>query len=414
MELARLPTRSKLIDQLDDIDMTSKAIHHHIDATESSLMDEQRSSAVQQGPQTGFWEWNLETNKIYWSTTLIQMYGLEPQESSPDYDLLFNKMTHPEDREFLKKQIQATLKDNTPLIYNVRIIRADGKIRHVQGNAELIRNTDNTPVRIIGTLSDVTDSKQTEQDLRKAELLLHGFFDVGMIGMAITALDGGFVRVNKKFCHFMGYTQEQLAEKAWTDITHPDDLQLGVSERKQVLSGQLDSYSVEKRFIRQDNQIVHGKISFWALRNADGAVENLLVLVEDISKQKLVQEALRQSEDRLRSYFDAGIIGMAITLPEKGFVQFNDKFCQIVGYPREELATMSWTDFTHPDDIDIGAEQRNRLFSGESDSYTLDKRYVRKDGQIVYANVSSSATRRPDGSVENLIVFVQTLAKENI
>lgn len=411
MELARLPTRSKLIDQLDDIDMTSKAIHHHIDATESSLMDEQRSSAIQQGPQTGFWEWNLETNRIYWSTTLIQMYGLEPQESSPDYDLLFNKMTHPEDREFLKKQIQATLKDNTPLIYNVRIIRADGKIRHVQGNAELIRNTDNTPVRIIGTLSDVTDSKQTEQDLRKAELLLYGFFDVGMIGMAITTLDGGFVRINKKFCHFIGYTQEQLAEKAWTDITHPDDLQLGVSERKQVLSGQLDSYSVEKRFIRQDNQIVHGKISFRALRNADGAVENLLVLVEDISKQKLVQEALRQSEDRLRSYFDAGMIGMAITLPEKGFVQFNDKFCQIVGYPREELATMSWTDFTHPDDLQLHSAERERVFAGEIDGYTLEKRYIRKDGQIVYASVSSWATRRKDGSVENLVVFIQDISK---
>jgi PAS domain S-box-containing protein len=75
----------------------------------------------------------------------------------------------------------------------------------------------------------------------------------------------------------------------------------------------------------------------------------------------------------------------------------NDQFCRLLGYSREELQKMTWTQLTHPDDIKADLEQFNCVLAGEIDSYTMDKRYIRKDGQEVFVTLSVRCVRHPDG-----------------
>lgn len=133
-------------------------------------------------------------------------------------------------------------------------------------------------------------------------------------------------------------------------------------------------------------------------------------IVRDITERKQQEQALRRSEERLRRYFDAGVIGMAITKPDRGIVQCNDKFCEILGYSQSELKTKTWAELTHPDDIVLGEDERKQVVAGERDGYTIDKRYIHKDGQIINASVSSWATRKTDGTIENLVVFIQDIS----
>lgn len=134
-------------------------------------------------------------------------------------------------------------------------------------------------------------------------------------------------------------------------------------------------------------------------------------IVRDITERKQQEQALRRSEERLRRYFDAGVIGMAITKPDRGIVQCNDKFCEILGYSQSELKTKTWAELTHPDDIVLGEDERKQVVAGERDGYTIDKRYIHKDGQIINASVSSWATRKTDGTIENLVVFIQDISE---
>lgn len=134
-------------------------------------------------------------------------------------------------------------------------------------------------------------------------------------------------------------------------------------------------------------------------------------IVRDITERKQQEQALRRSEERLRRYFDAGVIGMAITKPDRGIVQCNDKFCEILGYSQSELKTKTWAELTHPDDIVLGEDERKQVVAGERDGYTIDKRYIHKDGQIINASISSWATRKTDGTIENLVVFIQDISE---
>lgn len=115
---------------------------------------------------------------------------------------------------------------------------------------------------------------------------------------------------------------------------------------------------------------------------------------------------LRANEERFRRYFDLGLIGMAMTSPTKGILEVNDELCRILGYERDELLRKSWAEITHPDDLAADVAQSNRVLSGEIDGYTLDKRWICKDGRVIDSIMAAKCTRRADGSVDYFVGLV--------
>jgi PAS domain S-box-containing protein len=130
-------------------------------------------------------------------------------------------------------------------------------------------------------------------------------------------------------------------------------------------------------------------------------------MAAELIERRRTEEALRISEERFRQYFDLGLIGMAITSVEKDCLEVNDELCRILGYERRELLGMLWTDITHPDDVDADLAQFQRVLVGEIDGYTLDKRWVRKDGCIIHTVMAAQCVRRSDRSVDYFISLVR-------
>ena len=124
-----------------------------------------------------------------------------------------------------------------------------------------------------------------------------------------------------------------------------------------------------------------------------------------IREQAKTAQALRSSETRFRGYFDLGLISMAITSPERGWVEVNDKLCRTLGYSREELWGITWAELTHPDDFDKDVDQFQRVMRGEIDAYRLEKRFLRKDGAVVYTELSVQAVRQPSGTVDHFMAM---------
>src|SRR3990172_10387594 len=117
-------------------------------------------------------------------------------------------------------------------------------------------------------------------------------------------------------------------------------------------------------------------------------------------------------EEMFQLFFEKGIVGMTLYSPAKGWLQINDIFCGMLGYTREELARLSFTELTHPDDLEADRSQYQRVIDGEIDGYSLEKRYLRKDGATVYAILSLQCIRSPDGQVEYIIAIIQDISTQ--
>jgi len=134
-------------------------------------------------------------------------------------------------------------------------------------------------------------------------------------------------------------------------------------------------------------------------------------VADDAPRPAAARDAPGVAEQRFRSYFELGLIGMAITSPTKGCIEVNDEICRILGYERHELLKMSWEQLTHADDVAADVARFERVMSGEIDGYSMDKRWLRKDGQIVHSIISVKCIRAPDGSVDHFVALLQDITE---
>ena len=118
----------------------------------------------------------------------------------------------------------------------------------------------------------------------------------------------------------------------------------------------------------------------------------------------------RASMERFHAYFDHSIVGLAITSLEKGWIEVNDALCQTLGYTRDELTRMTWTELTYPEDLAPDLAQFNRMLAGEINSYAMDKRFIHKDGHLVYTRLAVSHVRKPDGSLDYVVAMVEDIS----
>jgi PAS domain S-box-containing protein len=146
--------------------------------------------------------------------------------------------------------------------------------------------------------NEIADRKQAERWLLESEERFRGYFELGLVGMALTAPDKTWLEVNPRFCEMLGYTEEELLGRSWVDVTHPEDVAAEETRWERIQSGLASGYSMTKRFVHRDGRIIYGSISVKCLRQADGTIDSLLTLVEDVSEHKRIEDSLRRVSSR--------------------------------------------------------------------------------------------------------------------
>jgi PAS domain S-box-containing protein len=141
----------------------------------------------------------------------------------------------------------------------------------------------------------------------------------------------------------------------------------------------------------------------------DGELVGIASIVRDVSERKRTEAVLAESEERFRQAFEHAAIGMAVSGPGGRWLQVNRALCDMLGFTQEELLDRSFHELTHPDDLELDLESLRRLFAGEISSYRMEKRYLRKDGQLVRAQLTRSVVRNSDGMPLYAIAQVQRI-----
>jgi two-component system, sensor histidine kinase and response regulator len=139
------------------------------------------------------------------------------------------------------------------------------------------------------------EGERAEQALVESEGKFRSYFELGLIGMSLTSVEKGWIEANNYLCKLFGYEWNELKTKSWTEITHPDDLDADVQDFNSMLAGDIDSYSMEKRFIRKDKEVVHTIMSVAGLRDANGEVEYCVAMIQDISDRKKAEQDIEEA-----------------------------------------------------------------------------------------------------------------------
>ena len=198
----------------------------------------------------------------------------------------------------------------------------------------------------INTMIEVI--RQSRQSLKISEQHFRAFFEHSMIGMAETSPDKGWIQVNDRLCEIVGYSRDKLTHMTWAEITHPEDLAADVALFNRVLAGELDEYTLDKRFIHRDGHVVFTHLALRCVRNEDGTIAFFVALLDDISWRKRAESALLESETRWRKLFEDS--ADAILLME------NDRFVDCNQAAQDMLGLIASDQIQDISPIDISPE----------------------------------------------------------
>jgi len=254
---------------------------------------------------------------------------------------------------------------------------------------------------VVGMALDVTERKKAEAELRAKKNELDLIVTQTPFMLTRCSRDLRFRYVSRAYAKLVGRKPEEIAGKRIADIMGQKGLAAIRPYIKKVLSGQQVDYRAKVPFRNGELRFLHG--TYLPDKNERGEVVGWIASLFDLTESKAAEERLRQSEEELRATFNQTNAAMGLTDLEGRLTFVNDRFCQMLGYTRKELIGKTIQDRTHPDDVEENIRLFDRMIA-KSIPYAMEKRYLRKDGSIIWVNVSASPICASDGKPQSGVV----------
>lgn len=254
---------------------------------------------------------------------------------------------------------------------------------------------------LAGYTIDITDRKKNELVIEENERRFRNYFELPLVGRAVTSPEKGWLEVNQKLCDMLGYTREELIHKTWEEVTYPEDLAPDLKQFNRVLAGEIDDYTLEKRFIHKKGHIVYTNLSIQAVRNTDGSLNYIIALLFDITDKKIAEQELIKRMEELQQFrlaVDNASDHIIITDPDAKILYANKGVSKITGYSKEELigSTPALWGGQMPKAF---YENMWRTIKVEKKSFVGELTNKRKDGQLYEAEFSVSPILNDAGEI---------------
>jgi PAS domain S-box-containing protein len=224
--------------------------------------------------------------------------------------------------------------------------------------------------------------------LKNSEDLFRTIFEQSAVGIAQVTPDGRFKRTNSKFSDIIGYSIDELTTMSFDEITYPEDLNKERTIIELVRKGEIDSFEIEKRYIHKNGHLVWAKLFSNVVRDGKNNIQYAVASVIDITKRKIAETALQQSEERYRILFEN--TGEALFVAQDGRIVFhNPRSIELSGYSAEEFQSKPFFNFVHEDDREMVKDHHTRRLNGEKlpDLYAF--RIIHKNGSILWTEINA-------------------------
>jgi len=258
--------------------------------------------------------------------------------------------------------------------------------------------------------AEVERRREDLKTLRESEQRFRVLTQNLPVGVFMADIQGNCVYVNDCWRQMAGLTAEQITGLPLAQAVHPDDREAVTEAWRQALR-ESSAFVFEHRFYSPSGRTTWLSTRAVPLRDRVGRITHYLGAHADIAEIKKTEETLRASEARFRSYFELPLIGIGLTGADRRWWEVNDRLCEMLGYRRAQLLRLSWTELTYPDDLAVEMAQFDRVINQRIEGYSLEKRFLRQDGALLYASVSASCVRRANGVVDYFVTVVQDITE---
>jgi PAS domain S-box-containing protein len=244
------------------------------------------------GANIGVFEYDIAAQTVAVSDIWRRMLEIGPDERI-DVQLEWRSRVHPDDMAAAVEPIELCSADRVERAsceYRLRSRDASHWRWMRTDIAVAQRDLAGKPNLLVGAQTDITERKKTEEALRVSVERFRSAFDNAPIGKAIVGLDGAWLLVNPALCALLGYTEHELLSTNFQSLTHPDDLEADLGQLRLLVSGEISSYTIEKRYFRANGAIMWGMLSVGMVRNAEGLPDHFVSQVLDITEQRRLDE----------------------------------------------------------------------------------------------------------------------------
>ena len=406
--------RAKIIER-DENGNPLRMIGIHHDLTNRKLQEEilhnneNNLKEAQEISKIGSWEFDLRTNELTWSTEHYRIFEIEEPQTPENLYNLYRTKIHPDDIDELDKLVNRSIVEGVGFEYNHRVLTKTGDIKYVLGIGKVIFNSKNEPIKVKGTVQDITERKKAEIKISLSEERLNeaqelsklGNWDFNLINYAVLWSD----EVYKIFEVPKDTPNEMLFEIYRSRF---DEIELALLDEKiKDCSEKGISYDfIHKININHiESKYIHSR-GFPRI-NAAGEITSMYGTVQDVTIQKEAENLIINIKNELQNFFDLSYDFMAIANVDGTFKSINNTFIEVLGYTTEELTNQPFINFVHPDDVENTINEVSKLASGLK-AIDFENRYRKKNGDYIWLSWRTA----PDVKTGILYATARDVTKE--
>ncbi len=371
-------------------------------ASESRLEQAQRTA------QVGDWQFDTETEELEWSAEIYRIFGTNPADFKPSAER-FYEFVHPDDKEQIRGLIEEGFRSGQQFSFEHRIVLANGETRWVVQENVPVEDGGGEIGKRRGTVQNITERKLAEEALKKSEAQQRLLMNSLPALIAYVDAEKRYLLVNRAFEEWFQVSLADVLGRTVEDVLGAENYSSIRVYVERAVAGEQVSYERTLAYPGGKKRVIHATLipDF----DSESTVRGYFALVTDITERKAIEEALRAGEEMLRGIFETEAVGIAITALDGSFIQSNGAYQEIMGWSAEELSGMTFFDLTHEGDRAETERRHAELLSGAVASYQQDKRYLHKDGSVIWANVNAARLMNAEGEIIGDIAVVEDITR---
>ena len=248
--------------------------------------------------------------------------------------------------------------------------------------------------------------QDAQEKLRQSEERFRNMFTAAATGIAVSTPQGRFLHVNAAYCQMLGYTEEELLELNFAALTHPDDLNLNLELRDELLAGQRESFVMEKRYFKKSGEIVWTRHSVSATHGAGGEIATLMVIAEDITERKQVSEDLQRCHIELQVLFDLMPAMICFKDTQNAILRVNRRLAESIGKTIAEIEGKSAAEI-FPQEAAKYYEDDLEVIRSGTPKLGIIEQLQGAERKVLWVQTDKVPVFDRDGKVAGIVVMVQ-------